>query len=114
MLFALRLPFRLSLPKQRIGLVVGDAEEPGGEPARIFQLAEVLIGFEKHVLAQIECVFAVLKDAQKVIKDTLLPSGNEQVERLYISPLGFRNQVGILNRPKDQLSRSFPTDADCG
>src|SRR2546425_9151264 len=38
----------------RSSFVVGDAEQPGGEPFGIFQLAEVLIGFEKHVLAQVE------------------------------------------------------------
>jgi hypothetical protein len=33
------LGFRLPLPEQGVGLIVGDAEKPGGEPRRIFQLA---------------------------------------------------------------------------
>ena len=66
-----------------------------------------MIGFKKHVLAQIECVLPVLEDAQQVIEDTLLPTGNEYVERLHIPLAGFTDQVGILNRPKDQFLAPF-------
>jgi len=54
---------------------MGDAEKPGGEPRGSSSFAEVLISFEKHVLAQIECVFPVLEDAQQVIEDHVSPSG---------------------------------------
>jgi hypothetical protein len=62
-----------------------------------------LIGFEKHVLAQVESVFPVPEDAQKVIEDTLLPPGDEEVEALHVAPGCLANQVGIFDRPKDQI-----------
>ncbi len=103
----LGLAFGPPLAEQRIGLVVRDAVEPRREPRRIVQLAEILIRLQENVLTQIQSVFTVGDDAQQVIVDTPLPSGNEQVIGLYISPARLTNQVGILDRPKDQSSGSL-------
>ncbi len=88
-----------------------DAVEPRGEPRRIIQFAEILVCLQENVLTQIQSVFAVGDDAQQVIVDAPLPSGNEQVISLNISPARLTNQVGILNRPKDQSSGSMWKDA---
>ena len=86
---------------------MGDAVQPRGEPRRVVQFAEILVCLQENVLTQIQSVFAVGHDAQEVIVDTPLPSGNEQVIGLHISPARLTNQVGILDRPKDQSSGSM-------
>ena len=68
-----------------ISLVVRDTEQPGAEPRRVVELANVLIGLQKHVLAQIQRVVRVAGETKKVIEDTLLPTGYEKVKRLDIA-----------------------------
>ena len=80
-----------------------DAVQPGGEPPRIVELAKVLIGFQEHVLRQVQSVFTVAGDAQEVVIHTFLPPGHEEVEGLHAAPGSLLNQVGIFDRPKDQI-----------
>jgi len=86
---------------------MGDAVQPRGEPRRVVQFAEILVCLQENVLTQIQSVFAVGDDAQQIIVDAPLPSGNEQVIGLDISPARLTNQFGILDRPKDQSSGSM-------
>ena len=109
MVFDVRLG--LAFAEQGIGLVVRDAVEPGGEARRIVELAEVLIGFQKNVLCQVQSVFPVAGDAQQVIIDALLPPGDEEVIALHAAPGCLPDQVGIFNRPKNQFSGSLSQDA---
>ncbi len=70
----------------------------------------------KHVLTQIESVFTVLKDAQQVIEDTLLPTGNEHVERLpHLPPAStIESRSAHPQPPERSILVSLVTDADCG
>jgi hypothetical protein len=89
------------LAEERIGLVMGDAVQPRGEPRRIIQFAEILVCLQENVLTQIQSVFAVGDDAQQVIVDAPLPSGNEQVIGLNISP-GTPYESGRHPRPPER------------
>jgi hypothetical protein len=40
--------------------------------------------------------------AEKVVIDTFLPPGHEEVKRLHAAPGSLANQVAIFDRPKDQ------------
>src|SRR5205085_3392823 len=77
----------------------------------IVEFAEVLVGFQENVLRQVQSVFPVRGDAQEVIVDTFLPSRNEEVVALHAAARRLANQVGILDRPKDQISGSMCVDA---
>ena len=92
-----------SFAEHGVGLVVRDAVQPGGEAPRVVEFAEVLIGFQENVLRQVQSVFAVGGDAQEVVVDTLLPPGDEEVISLHAAPGSLTNQVGIFDRPKDQI-----------
>jgi len=72
---------------------MGDAVQPRGEPRRVVQFAEILVCLQENVLTQIQSVFAVGDDAQQIIVDAPLPSGNEQVIGLDISPARLTNQA---------------------
>src|SRR5689334_12501182 len=76
--------------------------QPGGKARRVVELAKVLVGLQENVLRQVQSIFAVGGDAQQVVIDTLLPPGNEEVIALHITAGCLPNQVGILDRPKDQ------------
>ena len=88
-----------------------DAVQPGRKTPRIVQLTEVLVGFQKNVLRQVQSVFAVAGNSQKIVVDTLLPPGDEEVVSLHVAPGSLTNQVGIFDRPKDQISGSWWLDA---
>ena len=82
---------------------MGDAEQPSRETVRIVEFRQILIGFQKHVLAHVEGIFAVRKQPQQVVEDALLPPGHEEVEGLHVSPPRFGDQVAIFNFPEDQI-----------
>ena len=81
-----------------------DAVKPGGEPARIVQLLQVLKCLQKHVLSQVERILAIAHQAQQIVVDALLPSRHQDVIRIDVSPPRLRDQVAILNLPKYQIS----------
>jgi hypothetical protein len=90
---------------------VRDAIKPWRKPPRVVQLTEILVRLQENILTQVQSVFTVADNPQQVIVDTPLPSGNEQVVPLYISPARLTNQVGVFDRSKDQSSGSLRNDA---
>ena len=98
-------------PQQRKRLVMRDPEQPRREPRRIVEFGQVLIRFQKNVLAKIHRIFAIRNQPQQIIEDTLLPSGHEKVIGLHVSLPRFGDQVAIFNLAKDQLSGSVRKDA---
>ena len=80
-----------------------DAVEPRSESPRVVEFTEVLIGFQKNVLRQVQSVFAVPGKAEEVVVHTLLPPGHEEVICLHAPPGSLTDQVGIFDRPKDQV-----------
>ena len=51
----------------------------------IVQLLQVLISFQKHVLAQVERIFAIPHQPQQVIVDTLLPARHQDVIGVHVA-----------------------------
>ena len=86
---------------------MADTEQPRREAFHVVELRQVLIGFQEHVLAQVERVFTIRDQAQQIVEDTLLPSGHEEVIGLDVSPPRFGDQVAILDLAKDQLLAPF-------
>src|SRR5260221_5006611 len=84
-----------------------DAEQPARKLGRFVQFSEILIGLQKHILTQIERVFAMSNQSQEVIVDTFLPTRNEHVVGVHVPPSRFCDQVAVLNLPKDQTSAPF-------
>src|SRR5450759_2968147 len=103
----LHIGLRLPLAEHAVSLVVRDAVQPGGEAPWIVELAEVLVGFQESVLRQVQSVVAVSRNSQQVIVDTFLPAEDEEVEALHVAPGCLANQVGIFDRPKNQISGSW-------
>src|SRR5947207_2266769 len=86
---------------------MGDAKEPSGKPCRIIELRQVLVGFHKHFLANVERILPVRNQPQQVVEDALLPAGYEKVIGLHIPSPGFGDQVAIFNLAEDQLLAPF-------
>src|SRR5215472_2560338 len=85
-----------------------DPKQPGRKLRRIVKLAQVLIGLQKYVLAQIERVLAMRHQPQQIIEDTFLPARDQDVVGVHIPAPRFCDQVAVLNLPKYQISAPFP------
>ena len=82
---------------------MSDAVQPGCEAGRIVEFAEVLVGLQEHVLRQVQSVFPVGRDSQQIVVNAFFPSGDEEVVGLHATSGCLANQVGIFDRPKDQI-----------
>ena len=51
-----------------------NAEEPGAEAGEVVQLANVLVGLQEHVLAEVERIFAVIDDSEQIVIDAFFPA----------------------------------------
>ncbi len=81
-----------------------DAKQPARELRRVVQLLQILIGLQKHILAEIEGVLTLPHQPQEIIEDTFLPARHEHVVGFHVPPTRFGDQVAVLNLPKDQTS----------
>ena len=95
------IDFGLALAEQGIGLVVGDAIQPGRETRRIVEFAEILIRLQENVLRQVQSVFAVRRCAAGSCRHAS-PTGRRGGYKPPRCPGVPADQVGIFDRPKDQ------------
>jgi len=108
------IDFGATPAQERIGLIVRDAEDPGRKPGDILEFFEILVRLQESVLREIQSVLAAVDQAEDVIVHTTVPSGDEEIECVHVTLPRFVNQVGIFNRPKDQLSAPVVEDAGLG
>jgi hypothetical protein len=69
---------------------------------RVIEFAQVLISLQEHVLGQVQSIFAVAGDSQEIVINLFFPTRDEEVVGLYAAAGCLTNQVGILDRPKNQ------------
>jgi hypothetical protein len=81
---------------------VRDAEQPSRELRRVVEFRKILIRLQEHILAEVKCIFTIRNQAQQIIEDTFLPSGNEKVVRLDVPTFCCSDQVAIFDFAKDQ------------
>ena len=67
-----------------------------------FEFAEVLIGFEEHVLGKIQRILAIPYQPEYVVENTLLPARDEHVIGINVAAARFGDQVAILDFSEDQ------------
>src|SRR5947209_6495446 len=82
---------------------MSDAEQPGGEPVRVFQLFQVLISLQKNVLTEVQRILPIPDQSKQVIENALLPAGYKDAVGIHVAPPRFGDEVAVLNFPKDQL-----------
>jgi hypothetical protein len=102
-----QLGFRTPPAQQRKCFVVRDPEQPAREAGGVVQFGQALVGFQEHFLAHIHGVFTIRDQPEKIVKDTLLPSGNQEVIGLHVPAPRFGDQVWIFDFPEDQLLAPF-------
>jgi hypothetical protein len=86
---------------------VRNAEQPIGKTARILQVAQLLVGLQEDILANIHRVFAIAQNAQQVVVDALLPACNQLVKGIHFTPLRGEDEIAVFGDARNQLPGSM-------
>jgi hypothetical protein len=91
-------------------VVAGDGEQPPGEPGGVLQPVQLLEGFEKGVLANVQRIFAVPCQAEGVVEEPLLPSAHQEIEGAGVTASRSCYQVLVGQSYQLQVSSSQRRD----
>ena len=80
-----------------------DPVQPRSESRQVFQFAEVLVGFEEHVLGHVQGILAITHQPEYVVEDALLPARDEEVVRLDVPTPGLNDQVAVFDEVMTRL-----------